>query len=279
MSKIFSEKIKEEVRKRYAGLASKKGAVCCCGPSSCCTPAPPKEKLVNLADYSGAELDSVPQDAADLSLGCGNPLAFAEVKEGQTVLDIGSGAGIDCFLAAQKVGKSGKVIGLDMTPEMIEKARKNAARGNYTRVEFRLGEAESMPVDDASVDWIISNCVINLSPDKPKVFREIARVLKPGGRFSISDIVLGDKLPEWIASNIRAWTSCISGAIREKEYLDGLQTAGLKDVVVESRIVYDLAVIKEFLDSVDLADKTKVDDEVLSKIQGNIWSAKIKGKK
>ena len=279
-TKPFREKIKSEVRKRYSGLITQEKGGSCCGPSSpCCAPAPAKERLVNLADYSDTELNSVPSEAAANSFGCGNPLAFAGVKEGQTVLDIGSGAGIDCFLAAQKVGKTGRVIGLDMTPEMVEKAKRNAAKGGFANVEFRLGEAEAMPVKNASVDWIISNCVINLSPDKPKVFREMARVLKSGGRFSISDIVLGDDLPERIANNMRAWTSCIAGAIRETEYLEGLRKAGLEDVTVESRVVYDRAVIMHFLNSLDSIGKARVSEEALEKIQGNIWSAKIKGKK
>jgi SAM-dependent methyltransferase len=166
-----------------------------------------------------------------------------------------------------------------MTQEMIEKARKNAVRGGYTQVEFRLGDAESMPVENASMDWVISNCVINLSPDKPKVFGEIARVLKPGGRFSISDIVLRDGLPGPIAENMRAWTSCMAGAIRETEYVDGLRKAGLKDVVVESRTVYDRSVIMQFLDSLDWAAGSKATDAIVKKVVGNIWSAELRGRK
>ncbi len=279
-TKPFQEKIKTEVRKRYAGLISREKGGSCCGPSSsCCTSAPAKERLVNLADYSDTDLNAVPSEAAANSFGCGNPLAFAGVQEGQTVLDIGSGAGIDCFIAARKVGETGRVIGLDMTPEMVEKAKRNAAQGGFANVEFRLGEAEFMPVESESVDWIISNCVINLSPDKPKVFREMARVLRSGGRFSISDIVLGNDLPERIAKNMRAWTSCVAGAIRETEYLEGLRKAGLEDVTVESRVVYDREVIVQFLDNLDSIDKARISEEVLEKIQGNIWSAKIKGKK
>ena len=273
--------IKGEVRKRYAALVSSPGASSCCGPESSCGSATEtmKGNLVKSAGYSEAELQKLPGDAVQNSFGCGDPLAFAGVKEGQTVLDIGSGAGIDCFLAAQKVGSTGKVIGLDMTPEMIEKATANAQAGGYSQVEFRLGDAEAMPVADATVDWVISNCVINLSPDKPKVFGEITRVLKPGGRFSISDIVLGDELPEWIANNIYAWTGCVAGAIKETDYLLGLRDAGLEDVVVEERIVYDRTVVKGFIKSYDLPASASGIQALLDQIEGNVWSAKIQGRK
>ena len=206
-------------------------------------------------------------------------MAFAGVKEGQTVLDIGSGAGIDCFIAADKVGKSGKVIGLDMTPEMIRKATENALKGGYTQVEFRMGEAENMPVEDSSVDWIISNCVINLSPDKKKVFAETSRILKSGGQFSISDIVLGDDLPEFIANNIYAWTGCIAGAIKETDYLQGLRDAGLTDVEVESRIVFEESTLKGFMEKYEVQLNGEDGQSILKQVAGRIWSAKIVGKK
>ncbi len=273
-------KIKDEVKKQYAHLVTSPGKSSCCGPvSTCCGPAEMKGNLVKSAGYSNEELQKLPTESVENSFGCGNPLAFAGVKEGQTVLDIGSGAGIDCFIAAEKVGRSGKVIGIDMTPEMIAKARANAAAGGFIQVEFRLGEAEDMPVDDESVDWVISNCVINLSPNKPEVFSKISRILKPGGQFSISDIVLGDDLPDWIAKNIHAWTGCVAGAIRETEYLEGLRRAGLRDVEVESRIVYDKSMISGFLENYDLPLSDNMKAEVLGKVAGNIWSAKIRGRK
>ncbi|MCX5732971.1 MAG: arsenite methyltransferase [candidate division NC10 bacterium] len=244
----FSEQeIKESVRKRYAGAIGKSPGSCC-GPApsqpmqiggSCCRAAPSdpmKGKFAAVAGYGDEELKRLPADAVQNSFGCGNPLAFAGVRAGQTVLDIGSGAGIDCLIAAERVGPTGKVIGLDMTPEMIERARRNAREAGATNVEFRPGEAEKMPVEDGTVDWLISNCVINLSPDKPAVFQEVARVLKPGGRISISDIVAED-LPEAIRQSRDAWTGCLAGAISEADYVKGLKEAGLRDLRVTSRIV------------------------------------------
>jgi SAM-dependent methyltransferase len=241
------DEIKEAVKSRYAKAIQ--GSSSCCGPSaspaggpsnSCCGPTTIEQKggMVKIAGYDKGELSRLPADAVQNSFGCGTPLAFAGVRPGQTVLDIGSGAGIDCFIASEKVGPTGKVIGLDMTPEMIERARRNAKGAGVANVEFRFGEAEKMPVEDASVDWVISNCVINLSPDKPAVFGEIGRVLRPGGRISISDIVAQD-LPDAVRQSRDAWTGCLAGAISEEEYVRGLEKAGLREVKVTSRIVYD----------------------------------------
>lgn len=267
------EEIKSQVRQRYASLVQD-------GASSCCGPAPEegmKGVLVKLAGYSGEELGTVPDDSVQNSFGCGNPTAFAGVREGQTVLDIGSGTGIDCFLAARKVGSEGRVIGLDMTPEMIAKARENARKAGLDNVEFRLGDAESMPVEDSSVDWIISNCVINLSPDKPKVFREIARVLRPGGQISISDIVLAEQLPESVERDVRSWTGCVTGAISEAEYLKGLRDAGLTDVTVEDRLVYEAATLSGLLGG--CGEGAEVLDPRAEALSGKVWSAMIRGRK
>jgi ubiquinone/menaquinone biosynthesis C-methylase UbiE len=274
--RFSAEKIKSAVKNRYAELVVSDSNISSCD----CEYRPVQDKmrgkLVKSAGYSDSELQQIPTQAAKNSFGCGNPLAFTGVKAGQTVLDIGSGAGIDCFIAAEKVGRTGKVIGIDMTTEMIEKASKNAKEGGYDQVEFRLGEAEAMPVDDDSVDWVISNCVINLSPNKEQVFSEIFRILKPEGHFSISDIVVGDDLPDWISSNIRAWTSCVAGAIKETQYLYGLKEAGLTNIEVESRMVYDVSMIKGFIDIENLPIPWK---QIISDIEGKIWSAKIRGKK
>jgi N-acetylglutamate synthase-like GNAT family acetyltransferase/SAM-dependent methyltransferase len=223
--------IKTQVQAHYSRLVQHPSSGCCGKGAGQAVTIP------SLAGYKEDVLAGIPSAASEKSFGCGDPLAFAEVRPGQTVLDIGSGAGIDCFIASQKVGPTGKVIGLDMTPAMLETARRNARDGGYTNVEFRQGEAENMPVDNESVNWVISNCVINLSPDKEKVFTEINRVLKPGGRISISDIV-ADALPEFVRQDKLAYCGCIGGAIPESDYLRLLTQAGLVDVHVEARLDY-----------------------------------------
>lgn len=233
--------VKTLVQDYYAkAVTGQRGGGCCTkGDATTLT-------IPQMAGYRDEVLSTIPTAAAEKSFGCGDPLAFSEVKPGETVLDIGSGAGIDCFIAAQKVGPTGKVIGLDMTPAMLEAARRNAAKGGYTNVEFRQGEAENMPVADASVDWVISNCVINLSPDKAKVFSEIQRVLKPGGRISISDIV-ADALPDFIRTDTSSYCGCIGGAIPTADYLRMLTQAGLADVKVETRLDYDNDMVRGFV--------------------------------
>ncbi len=274
-SATFSqEEIKSAVRDRYASLVSEGGG-CCSTPSQ---DLQQKGVLVQLAGYSPEQLTNLPTTAVTNSFGCGNPTALAEIQPGQTVLDIGSGNGIDCFLAADQVGPEGRVIGLDMTPEMIARATESARQAGRTNVEFRLGEAESMPVEDSSVDWIISNCVINLSPDKPKVFSEIARVLRPGGRFSISDIVLGEDLPAELVSDIRAWTGCVTGAIPESEYLRGLREAGLSEVRVDNRLVYEASTISTLLGSC-CSGAPEGFGPVARQLSGKVWSALIVGRR
>jgi SAM-dependent methyltransferase len=181
--------------------------------------------------YAEEDLRAVPPES-NLGLGCGNPIALAKLKEGETVLDLGSGAGFDSFLASKKVGAAGKVIGVDMTPEMVERARDNASSGAYANVEFRLGELESLPVEDASVDAILSNCVINLVPNKRKAFEEAFRVLKPGGRLIVSDIVLVKDLPGHLMQSAESYIACLSGAVRREEYLDHVRSSGFENVEV-----------------------------------------------
>ena len=286
-AKEFSKNyIKDAVKSRYAKAIQ--GTPSCCGSatsqaSSCCGPTAVEQKgsFVKIAGYDKDELSRLPTDAVQNSFGCGNPLAFAGVLPGQVVLDIGSGAGIDCFIAAEKVGPTGKVIGLDMTPEMIERARRNAKEAGATNVEFRFGEAEKMPVEDASVDWVISNCVINLSPDKPAVFGEIARILRPDGRISISDIV-AQELPEAVRQSRDAWTGCLAGAISEAAYVQGLEAAGLRDVRVTARTVYDASQLKGLFASscCGVGDVTGGDAAALAEAAaGKIWSARFEGVK
>ena len=235
-----AKQIKTAVRDHYAGLV-KSGESCCTPSNSCGTEinieASLKGQFANQNEYTDAQLCNIPADAIDNSFGCGNPLMYAEICEGDIVLDLGSGAGIDVLLAAPLVGTSGRVIGIDMTPEMIEKARKNAAEAEAKNVEFRLGEIELMPVEDGSVDWVISNCVINLAPDKDLVFQEAHRVLKPGGRLLVSDIV-ANHLPKWLRSTLSNWENCISGALPEAQYLDSIRRAGLTEIQVFSKSAY-----------------------------------------
>lgn len=245
-----TEKIRDFVRARYGAIAEQAGADCGCGPA-CCTdevPAQPEadagccapsccggeksygEKL----GYSAEELAAVPA-GADLGLGCGNPLAIASIQPGETVLDLGSGAGFDCFLASRQLAGTGRVIGVDMTAAMISKARANAAKGGYQNVEFRLGEIEALPVADATVDLIMSNCVINLSPEKNRVFREAFRVLKPGGRLAIADIVATRPLPAAVRTKLEAIGACVGGATLRDELRAMLAAAGFTRVEITLR--------------------------------------------
>jgi ubiquinone/menaquinone biosynthesis C-methylase UbiE len=233
--------VKKIVKEGYAKIAVQGGS--CCGPaSSCCGSVDFPQDISRKIGYSDEELKVAPE-GANLGLGCGNPVALASLRDGETVLDLGSGAGFDSFLAANKVGEKGKVIGVDMTPEMIEKAKENARRGSYGNVEFRLGEIEKLPVLDNSIDAVISNCVINLSPDKGKTFQEAFRVLKPGGRLMISDIVLLKKLPKLIKESIEAYIGCLSGAVMKDEYLEKIKAAGFEDVRVIDETAFPIELI------------------------------------
>jgi SAM-dependent methyltransferase len=228
------EDIRKDVSKNYARAVEQTKAA----SGSCCSGPAPESILATLAGYSREALASLPADAVASSFGCGNPVALGEIREGDTVLDLGSGAGIDLLLAAKLVGPSGKVIGVDMTEVMIERARANTKASGLTNVEVLEGIIEDLPVESDSIDLVISNCVINLSPEKKRVFAELHRVLKVGGRFSISDIV-AETMPAWITEISMAYSACISGAIPEAEYLAGLREAGLVDVAVRDRLTYD----------------------------------------
>jgi SAM-dependent methyltransferase len=228
------KEIKEVVKGRYAQIAKQDQQSCC--PSCGCGVSPLSQAEV--IGYSREDLEHVPEETI-MGLGCGNPTAIAELKAGEAVLDLGSGAGVDVFLAANKVGPTGRVIGVDMTEEMVDKAKSIARDHGYHNVEFRLGEIEKLPVEDKSVDAVISNCVINLSPDKSKVFREAYRALKPGGRLVVSDIVSEGMLPAEIKDNPDAWACCIGGALEQQEYLRDIKEAGFEDVqVISSKEFY-----------------------------------------
>jgi ubiquinone/menaquinone biosynthesis C-methylase UbiE len=232
------EDIRKIVREKYGEIAEGQRQSCC-GPSSCCSPQVPANfQMAKLIGYSDEQLAAVPV-GANLGLGCGNPLEHANVQSGETVLDLGSGAGIDVFLAARAVGEKGCVIGVDMTPSMIERARRNCEEAGIQNVEFRLGEIEHLPVADNSIDVIISNCVINLSPEKAQVFAETFRVLKPGGRLIVSDLVLKQKLSERLRNDVSAYVGCIAGASMKEEYLELIRAAKFEKMEVVSENSYD----------------------------------------
>lgn len=260
--------LKQAVRERYGAIAKSGGS--CCGPAnSCCGSLVSLEELGKAAGYSEADLAAAPE-GANLGLGCGNPVALASLREGETVLDLGSGAGFDCFLAARRVGERGRVIGVDMTPEMVAKARENAAKGGYQNVEFRLGEIEHLPVADGSVDAIVSNCVINLTPHKKQVFAEAFRVLKPGGRLMVSDIVLLRELPAPLRESIPAYVGCVAGAELKDAYLQAMRDAGFTDVEVVEETGYSADFVADYLD---------VPPEQLTALSSAVVSAKVRARK
>jgi len=255
------EKVRKAVRERYGKIA--KTETCGCGCTS----------TSQQIGYSKNELDSVPE-GADLNLGCGNPVALASLKEGETVIDLGSGGGLDSFLAAKKVGLTGKVIGVDMTAEMLEKARANCKKGGYKNVEFRLGEIENLPVADNMADVIISNCVINLSTNKQRVFQEAYRVLKPKGRLMISDIVLLGDIPDKVKSNVLAYVGCIAGAEKKDEYIKKIKQAGFQQLQILDEthlpeVMFDQPDAKEIIGKMNLTKKE------ISEIANDVVSVKI----
>jgi len=264
------QELKEIVRKKYGSIA-RKGGSCC--QSSCCGTAAPRE-ISKKVGYTDAELTAVPP-GSNLGLGCGNPTALASIKEGDTVLDLGSGAGFDCFLASRKAGPGGKVIGVDMTAEMVQNARANALKGGYENVEFRQGEIEKLPVEDSSIDVIISNCVINLVPSKERAFKEAFRVLKPGGRLMVSDIVLHKELPDFIKGSIEAYTGCISGALLKEDYLNAIRSAGFQGVDVIEESVFPLDVSLDGQKCQANFGDVKVSNEELEKVKATVISIKV----
>jgi SAM-dependent methyltransferase len=271
------KKMKEIVKDKYGNIAAGNASGCGCGSACCPAPEGTVSEVSKGVGYSDADLGAVP-DGANLGLGCGNPLTFSALKEGDVVLDLGSGAGFDSFLAARRVGKTGRVIGVDMTPEMIAKARANAKAGNYDNVEFLLGDIEALPLSDCSVDVAISNCVINLVPDKEKVFQELNRVLRPGGRFIVSDLVLLKELPEQVRTSVEAYVGCVAGAILKDQYLAIIRGAGFEDVRVvdESYAAVDLDTpeLRQLAEQYVGVDASRIDDLIHS-----VASIKVHGVK
>jgi len=267
------EEVRKVVREGYAQVA-KGGSSCCAPQSSCCGTPNVATNASKRIGYTDEDIQSVPE-GANLGLGCGNPVAMASLKAGEVVLDLGSGAGFDCFLAANIVGKTGRVIGVDMTPEMIERARENARKGNFENVEFRLSEIENLPIADNHVDAIISNCVINLSPDKNRVFQEAFRVLKPGGRLMVSDIVLMSELPDSVKSSVAAYIGCLAGATMKDEYLKAIKSAGFKQVNIidETSFSADYAPDDPIVQT--LANDSGISQSDLKKLGSSIKSIKV----
>jgi arsenite methyltransferase len=272
-----NEDIRKVVREGYAKVV-KQDSSCCTPVKSCCGGTELIQDISKKIGYTDAELKAVPE-GANLGLGCGNPIALASLKQGETVLDLGAGAGFDCFLAARSVGDKGRVIGVDMTPEMVEKARENARKGNYANVEFRLGEIETLPVADNSVDAVISNCVINLSPDKKRVFAETFRALKPGGRLMISDIVLLKELPAFIKNSIEAYIGCVSGALLKDEYLTAIKEAGFQDVKIMGETAFPMEFMANDPTVKGLVEHLRILPEKIGEVAESIRSIKVSGVK
>jgi len=273
---VEHEEIRKIVRDGYTRIAQMEES--CCGPATTCGCGSPQESISKQVGYTDEEINEVPE-GANLGLGCGNPVALASLKEGDVVLDLGSGAGFDCFLAAGKVGEEGRVIGVDMTNEMIDKARSNAKKGGYSNVEFRLGEIENLPVADNTIDVVISNCVINLSPDKGRVFSEAYRVLKPGGKLMVSDIVLLSELPDFIKRSATAYVSCLSGAVVEDEYLGMMKEAGFKDIEIVDETPYPVEKLLSGPAIRAAFEDFNISPDKINEIAGSVMSLKVCGVK
>jgi len=271
-----AKEIKKVVREGYAKIARQGGS--CCPSKSCCGNKQQAHEISKSVGYSAQEINAVPE-GANLGLGCGNPVALAALKQGDIVLDLGSGAGFDAFLAAKRVGDTGRVIGVDMTPDMIEKAKLNAQKGGYKNVEFRLGEIESLPVEDNSIDMIISNCVINLSPDKESVFKEVFRVLKPGGRLMVSDLVLVKDLPKAVRESVEAYVGCLAGAIFKQKYLDTIKETGFSNIKIVGETFYPVEAMANDATAKVIKTNPKVSQEDLKDIEHSVASIKVSAEK
>jgi arsenite methyltransferase len=268
-----SQTIKAAVRERYAGFVANNQS--CCPPSSSCGCATDEDPSLRLG-YANQDIEAVPE-GANLGLGCGNPVALASLKPGEIVLDLGSGAGFDAFLASKRVGPEGRVIGVDMTPQMIERASTLAKTHGYTNVEFRLGDIETLPVADGTVDAIISNCVVNLTTDKGRVFKEAFRVLKPGGRLMVSDLVLVQPLPEAIRQDLDVYGACIGGALLKTEYLAAIEAAGFERVAIVGERGYGLDMFSPELMAAAKARYPGLSDEELAAAAGAVQSIQVEG--
>jgi len=274
VKEMDDQDLKNAVKEGYSRVA--RNATSCCS-SGCCGSAKPVS-ISKKIGYTDEQMQAAPA-GANLGLGCGNPVALASLKEGETVLDLGSGAGFDCFLAGNAVGQQGRVIGVDMTEEMLARARENAKKGGYDNVEFRLGEIEALPVEDNYVDAIISNCVINLVRDKKKAFKEAFRVLKPGGRLMVSDIVLTKKLPDSVLQSIEAYVGCVAGAVTKAKYLDAINSAGFEDVQVIEESDFPLDCMLADPHGQAILKSLNGSAEEIKNVEVSISSIKVRGRK
>jgi SAM-dependent methyltransferase len=265
-----------KIAENFSGGANSAGASSCCGSSASSAACACNSESQLLQIYETPDAINLPADVTGLSLGCGDPITLAELQPGQTVLDLGSGGGIDCFLAARQVGPQGKVIGVDMTPAMLEKARLNKHKLGAENVDFRLGEIEHLPVADASVDVIISNCVINLSPDKPQVLREAYRVLKPGGRLAISDVVTDGPLDDEVRASLSAWAGCVAGAPDRQDYIRFIREAGFAEVEI-TPVYFPPEMVEEAMEDLGEELLARLTDK--GQIQESVFSARIKAVK
>ncbi|MBN1367764.1 MAG: arsenite methyltransferase [Dehalococcoidales bacterium] len=277
---VQKKDIKQSVREHYGNIAkesgTQSGSCGCSSTKSCCGSgaASSTREISKNIGYSDEDMDAVPE-GANLGLGCGNPVALASLKKGETVLDLGSGAGFDSFLAADRVGPEGRVIGVDMTSEMLERARENARKGGYKNIEFRLGEIENLPVADNAVDVIISNCVINLAPEKGRVFKEAFRVLKPGGRLMVSDIVLTRPLPEALKNSIQAYVGCVAGASKKEDYLNEIKKAGFTDIKVNKEDIYPVEDIVAQPDAMPIIKSARITEDTIKEFVNAVLSVKV----
>ena len=271
-----------KVRTAYADVArvflgDGSGGGSCCAPGTCGVPTINGKDAITRDLYENAQVGELPIEAVAASLGCGNPTQLAKLREGEVVLDLGSGGGIDVLLSAKRVGPQGKAYGLDMTPEMLALARQNQQRAGIANAEFLQGTIENIPLPDASVDVVVSNCVINLSPDKARVLRETFRVLRPGGRFAVSDMVLRRPLPMAARRSVRLWTGCVAGALLESDYLRLLQEAGFVDATIEPTRVFGAADAQEMVATLELTQAEK--DELAAAVDGVVISAFVRADK
>lgn len=274
-----NEQIQKNVKSGYADIVkrnTKKSFL----PKmfQCCDPKEIATDIGKKIGYSEEELKNVPEDA-NLGIGCGNPTALASIKKGETILDLGSGAGFDCFLASQQTGETGKVIGVDITPEMVAQAEKNAEKGNYKNVEFKIGKIENLPIESNSIDLIISNCVINLSNQKEQVFKEAFRVAKPNGRIMISDIILLKELPDYVKNSVEGHIACLAGAVRKEHYLDAIQKAGFTDIRIDKEAPFPIELMLNDPIAEKIVRENNLTENEIEGIASSIASVSISAKK